>query len=570
MDGRQPLSRTDYLLLAGFVALLFSVSLAAGRVLGNHETVHCQNAREMLADGDYVIPHYGGRPWLERPPLPFWITLPFLALFGDGPLVFRLVSLLVALPTVLLTAWMASLWFGRNVGLLAGCVLATCHEFHHYAVAPESDIFVALLVAVGMALVARLELQGPDEGPFSLFGPRPWALLALFLVLGLGNIIKGLYFCDIHILTPLAAFLLWRPSPWQGLRRYVWLPGWLVFAVVGSAWAVAAYCRYPDIVDLWTSDYQGRLQGWLAEPWWYYFANLPLCLLPWAPLAFAGLWATREKALTSPGSPERLLWCWAIVPLLVLSVPLGKHHHYLLATMPAWAVLSAVAAVRLHEWFARQSLAALAAAAAVLGEATVVALAFSVPRLAPWVPLLLVGWPLICAAVWFASRQPDATRAMAVLIAASVLLCWGKEHAEWGQQEGHRADLELLARAKELTPPDRPVLVLDTWGPLDPSWSLYYLEGRGRQLHNPSFLRDERLPGGDLFILSRPMHMAETAQYGRVEELARSSFSRKEKDPRQRLALYRVRLHPNVARLSARVYISPMQATGRAAGPVLR
>jgi 4-amino-4-deoxy-L-arabinose transferase-like glycosyltransferase len=172
------LSRIDYLLLAGFVALLFSVSLAANRVLGNHETVHCQNAREMLADGDYIIPHYGGRPWLERPPLPFWITLPFLAVFGDGALVFRVVSLLVALPTVLLTGWMASVWFGRNVGLLSGCMLATLYEFHRYAMAPESDIFVCSLVAIGMALFVHLEFQYTQDASVSLFGPRPWSVLA--------------------------------------------------------------------------------------------------------------------------------------------------------------------------------------------------------------------------------------------------------------------------------------------------------------------------------------------------------------------------------------------------------
>jgi hypothetical protein len=99
---------------------------------------------------------------------------------------------------------------------------------------------------------------------------------------------------------------------------------------------------------------------------------------------------------------------------------------------------------------------------------------------------------------------------------------------------------------------------------------MVYLDGRGRMLHNFTFLRDDRLPDGDLYVLSRPMHMAEAGQLGQVEELARSSFSRGEKEPSQRLVLYRVRLYPHVARLSGDVYISPMQATGRSLGPVLR
>jgi 4-amino-4-deoxy-L-arabinose transferase-like glycosyltransferase len=396
-------------------------------------------------------------------------------------------------------------------------------------------------------------------------------VLALFVVLGLGNIVKGLYFADLHMLAPMAAFLLWRPWPWQGLRRYVWLPGWAVFAVVGAAWALAAYVRHPDIVALWTSDYQGRLTtGYMAEPWWYYLANLPVCLLPWTPLAFVGLWLTRHKALFEARSPERFLWCWAVVPLIVLSAPKGKHHHYLLATMAPWAVLSAIAAVRVHEWVARQSLAVWALIAGVVGEGAMIAIACNVPTVSAWVPLMLVAWPLGCAAVWLASCQRDAMRGMAVLLAAAVLLYWGKEHPEWVQQRGHRADLALLEEAQKLTPTDRPVLVLDNWGPLDPSWSLYHLAERGRMLHNFTFLCDDRLPEGDLYVLSRPMHVQDAGQLGRVEELARSTFSRNEKEPGQRLTFYRIRLYPNVARRPGGVYISPLQATGRALGPVLR
>jgi 4-amino-4-deoxy-L-arabinose transferase-like glycosyltransferase len=465
---------------------------------------------------------------------------------------------------------MASVWFGRNVGLLSGCVLATFYEFHHYAIAPESDIFVCTLVVIGMALFVHLEFQRTDDTSASLFGPRPLSVLALFVVLGLGNVVKGLYFADLHMLAPIAAFLLWRPWPWQSVRRYVWLPGWLVFVVVGTAWALAAYARHPDIVHLWTSDYQGRLMGWLAEPWWYYAANLPICLLPWTPLALLGLWLTRDKALFEARSPERFLWCWAIMPVLVLSIPQGKHHHYLLSTMAPWAVLAAVAGVRVHEWVARQSLGVITLIAGVIGEVALIAVAYKVQGVAAWVPLMLVGWPAGCAAVWLASCQADAMRAMAVLLAAAVLLYWGKEHPEWVQQRGHRADLALLEEAKKLTPANCPVLVLDTWGPLDPSWSMYHLMGRGRMLHNITFLRDDRLPEGDLYVLSRPMHVQAAGQLGRVEELARSSFSRGEKEPSQRLILYRIRLFPHVARLPGDVYISPMQATGRALGPVLR
>jgi 4-amino-4-deoxy-L-arabinose transferase-like glycosyltransferase len=569
----EPLRRADFLLLAGLTALLFSVSLAAPRVLGNHETIHCQNVREMLADGDYIIPHCGGRPWLERPPLPFWLTLPFVRAFGDTALTYRLVSLLVALWAVLLTGWMASLWHGRAVGILSACIFMTIQEVHRYAIAPESDIFVCALVATGMALFAHLEFRLRPDSRVGFLGPRPWALLAFFVVLGLGNLVKGLYFADLHLLAPTVLFILWRPGWWEALRRYLWLPGWLAFLAAGSAWALAAYARHPDIVALWGSDYNGRLtQGYMNEPWWYYLANLPVVLLPWAPLALLGLWLTRHKALGKPASPERFLWCWALAPLILLSIPRGKHHHYLLSALAPWAVLAAAGAARAWEWLRQLPSAGLAVSLAVL--VAVADVAFLVawgryPGLQSWSVFALVAPPLLASAAWLSARQTDAGRGVAALVAAVFLLFWVKEHPEWAQQDGRRADLAFLHESAARAG-DGPLLVLDNFGPLDASWSLYHLGSKARLLHNASFLRDDTLPEGEVFVLSRPVQIEEARAIARVEEVASSPSRRSDRYPAHRLTLYRVRLHPHVARLSAKVYISPMQATGREDGPQLR
>src|SRR5262245_14118880 len=206
--------RADYLTLVGFVAVVFALPLALDRILGNHETVHCQNIREMRGDGDWVIPHYGGRPWLERPPLPFWLTMPVVSALGDHSRVYRLASVLAGLPTVLVAAWMAGLFFGRAAGLLAGCITATMHEFVRYAIAPEADIFVCMLVSLGVGLFVHLEFQRRPDGRGTFVGPRPWMVLALFAVLGLGNLVKGLFFTDLHILAPIALFLLLAPDRW--------------------------------------------------------------------------------------------------------------------------------------------------------------------------------------------------------------------------------------------------------------------------------------------------------------------------------------------------------------------
>src|SRR5438105_2638891 len=138
-------------------------------------------------------------------------------------------------------------------------------------------------------------------------------------------------------------FLIWNGD----LRRityYLWFWGWLAFVAVAVAWPLAAYSRYPDVVDLWLFDHVGRLDGAyqaISEPFWYYLKVLPSEIAPWTLVIPIGLWLTRARALHTRYSPERFLWCWAILTPLVFSIPSGKHHHYLLHCLAPWAVLAA-------------------------------------------------------------------------------------------------------------------------------------------------------------------------------------------------------------------------------------
>jgi 4-amino-4-deoxy-L-arabinose transferase-like glycosyltransferase len=561
--------------LLGYAAVLFSFPLAFNRTLSTHETVHCVNVREMLHDGDWVIPHYGGRPWLERPPLPFWLTLPLVRALGEDARVYRLAPLLVALGGLLLAAWAASWCFGRGVGLLTGLILATVREFNHYAVAPECDMFLCGVVTAAMALFAHLEFRlrpAPAERGF-LWGRRPWAVLGFFVLLGLANLVKGLCFGDLLVVGPVAAFLLLGPDRWARLRRYVWLPGWLAFALVGSAWALSAYRRYPDIVDLWLSDYLGRFnQGYMREPAWYYVANLPWSLFPWTPAAFFGLWLTRRQALRGGASPERFLWCWALTPVVLLSCFQGKHHHYLLHAMVPWAVLAALGGARLLQllptlpWL--RSFWPTLCLLVVPGE---VALACLAPQRLPAGVLaaLLVAWPAGVAAYWYVLVRMNRRQAAVVVFALLVGWFWAGYLQPVLLERRYDGDLAFLRRLRERVPADAPLLVLSDKGPLDASWLLWHLHGRGRLLHNLSFLKRQPAGQDDLYLVARQSLAGDLGAYGTAAVVAASERSRDQTGPDDRYFLYRVRLHDRLARRTGPVYISPMQATGRARGPEL-
>jgi 4-amino-4-deoxy-L-arabinose transferase-like glycosyltransferase len=519
------LSWRDYALLSLFSLILFSFPIFNNRVLTTHETVHCQNVREMIQGGDWIIPHYGGRVWMERPPLPFWITAAFVQVLGDTPAVYRLPPLVLGWWCTMLVAWIASIFYGRSIGLASGLILATMHEFTHYSTGAEADMFLCAIVTSCIALFVHLEFaRRPAEAEsVRLVGPRPLAVLAFFLVLGLTNLAKGLFFGSIFVCLPCAVFLLWNAN-FRVVRRYFWLPGWLGYLAVGFAWALAAYCQYPDVIDFWKHDYGGRVnQGYMREPIWYYLAQWPLVVFPWPILVVIGFVATRTKAIRFSASPERFLWCWGLAPIVFFSLLQGKHHHYLLQTIAPWAVLGAIGTARLFELM----------------------------------------------------RRPHATYQINYLrwLAAACLLLIGVYWATYGLRtvywDRYREDSRFLKESASVVPARERILVMDDDAPLNASWLLFYLEGRARLLHNITFLRAADIHENEVFLIARKKQEPALAQYGTFERVLFSERSRYENGPEDRYALYHLQFRTDLERVGGPIPISPLQATGRAEGPYL-
>ena len=569
------LTGRDYALLVGICLLFFGLHRLVANTLNVHETIHCQNTREMLADGDWVIPHYGNRPWLERPPLPFWITAPFVAVLGDVDWAFLLPPMLLGTGIVLMTASMAAGWFGRRIGFVSGAALGTSLDFITYASGAESDIFLCFLITTALVLFARIEYgpNPPDErGGF--FGSRPIAVLALFVALGLTNLTKGLGFGTAWTLSPIAVVLLIGRR--QSIRRYVWFWGLLAFAAVALPWPILVYLRYPDALEFWHNDYVWRALTEPPRPVWYYFEMLPWMLLPWTIHAVAGFWMTHpwaEQAETSRG--KWFLLAWAIVPVCALSLSNHKHHHYLLAALAPWSVYAGVGLTRSWDWWLERAPGWLrrpaTGAAMFTGIAAIVCIPFRSRLPGPaWAPAAIIAAVGFAAALLWSAL--GSRRAPVALGAALALLCAGRVGIDWGERvylAHYKNDYEFLSRALAAVPADAPILVDGEDGPLTASWWMHYGHGRLRLLHNLSFLRDDRLDPNEVYVIGRRFLAPEMAKYGDAEIILESKRSRQEYTPEWRYTLFRLQFRADLERRTANVRFSPMQATCRAPGPFL-
>jgi hypothetical protein len=159
--------------------------------------------REMLVRGEWVVPYLQGQPYLDKPPLLYWLVIVSYRLLGVHDWSARLVPALAVHATILLTYLLGRRSLGERAAFWGALLLA---------VAPAFVSVGRLLVLDGLlTLWATLSLLAAFEAVrTSVFRPRWWLLGAL--AAGLGVLTKG----PVALVLVLPPVLAYR---WLCVRR---------------------------------------------------------------------------------------------------------------------------------------------------------------------------------------------------------------------------------------------------------------------------------------------------------------------------------------------------------------
>jgi 4-amino-4-deoxy-L-arabinose transferase-like glycosyltransferase len=343
-----------------FVLVLGAVSLLPG--LGNasklsyHEAFVGQGAREILESGRWGYATIGGRPWLEKPPLPWWLAASVSwCVGGVSETTSRLPSALAALFLTLAVTLLASRHFGITVGALAGSIQATTTWAVTRGRLAEADILLAC--ALTWTLLAFDRLRSNPSRESGRWVLRGW-LFVFFGLLGMTSLIKGIGFGAALIVAIVAAVLIWdrdRESTFR-LRSPT---GWAFAAAIALAWPLAMIAAHGmGALELWTSHVTDRMaarpEQFAGESWWEYVSGILIQGLPWTPLAFAGAWRSLGRAVRGRSGAEgtsfdRLLWAWGVVPLFLLSLATIRNAHYAIYAQVPWSIWGALGLSKLAE-----------------------------------------------------------------------------------------------------------------------------------------------------------------------------------------------------------------------------
>ena len=368
-----------YFLPLGLCCATLLYFLGGYGLLDNNEGLYGQIAREMLESGNYIIPHLNGVPYLEKPPLLYWlIALSFKAL-GVHETAARLVPVLSALGLLGLVYQILCRQLSRDVAVLACLILGTSLG---YVVFSRTLLFdVLFTMCLTGALFALFEMMDSkksqrDFARFPLFFYFFLGLAVLakgLLALVLGGLVWGLYFAvEGH-----KRVSLWAPlHPW----------GLIIFMGITVPWHFLAAVQEDAFIWFYfVNEHLLRFLGlrepydYYTGPFYYYAYRLPIYFFPWIlVLPFLGkkvlkpfqkfavffqrkcenLPKTISKILQrkrrnlpetilnwSPSrSPHRspfiiFLGCWSVVVVFFFSFSTAKANYYLVTAMPPLSIL---------------------------------------------------------------------------------------------------------------------------------------------------------------------------------------------------------------------------------------
>ncbi len=313
------------LLGLGLVGLvLFFHQLGAAHLMDPDEGRYAEIAREMLARQDWLIPHLNQLPYLEKPPLVYWLTAASFKGFGFNAAAARLPSALSALAGVFLAYALGRALWGPLAGVLGALVLATSAGYVALGRILTLDITFAffLNLAIGLGYLA-LSRERPKLWP--------WVYLALALAV----LTKG----PVAVLLTGLIWIIWvqvNHWPWRALLS---VKGWLLLALLSLPWLVYVQWRYPEFFHFFIIEQHfGRFltPAIHPEPLYYYIPVLLGLLLPWTWLL---PWALgRDRTWREPD--ERFLIIWAAVIVVFFSLSKGKLVPYILPALLPLALIN--------------------------------------------------------------------------------------------------------------------------------------------------------------------------------------------------------------------------------------
>jgi 4-amino-4-deoxy-L-arabinose transferase-like glycosyltransferase len=364
-------------LLLLFALAVFLVGLGRRDIVISHEARVAQTARQMSASGapwnpkkltvptvamqdigngvmrlaptsegsfqinPWLIPVLNTQVRLQKPPLPYWCDAICFDLLGTNSFSARLVPALLGAFSTLLIYDLARQLSTRKIALFSCLAWLSTHfvlEEFRKSMADPYLAFAALLATTSWIRATSPRLAAPRDCPEPVERVKSCATIAIltfYFAAAIGMLAKGPLILVWIAITLISFHVSAKRALPRGLIAHAL--GAILFLLLGCSWYVFIYLTVPHAMDLWKYESLGELTSNTenVREWWFYFANAPLILLPWAAMILIG-------AIRQFRRRRYFLILWPLLSLVLFTFVNQKKNAYLLPATPPLAILAGI------------------------------------------------------------------------------------------------------------------------------------------------------------------------------------------------------------------------------------
>ena len=346
-NTHEKITLLDYFIMLGTIFVTLFFGFASYALENMNEGLYAEIPREMMVTGNYTVPHLNFVPYLEKPPMLYWLITLSYHLFGVSTFGARLVPVVSGAIVCLSLFYFAKKIKLAREGWIAAIVLTTSAGF----------ILISRVIIFDMTLTAFFTLSLLFFYLWYIKEIR-WYLWLSFALLGCAYLTKGLLSVA---LVPFIAmlFMIVQRTPWKKFFRLFDIPGICIFLLTIVPWTIAASIRQPGFAwDFFINEQVYRFlnkripDDYHHGPIWYYIIPTIILLLPWS--VFFPILVKRVQASVNTidakqmASLKKFLWIWFLAPFIFFSLSLAKAQYYIIIGIPALAFLLGI---KFNEYF---------------------------------------------------------------------------------------------------------------------------------------------------------------------------------------------------------------------------